>query len=231
MRVYNHEITIRRGEAFTVDKTIRNQDGSPYIIPKFAVDESGNDTAEPYFVITVSDAIYPNADNVVYRQFLRVKDAFPTFRETNPVDIRLFTDQAGNQLYPTFKHLSLGPPGGFIGENNVIYTDDDGVISYDPGPSGTFESQSEAPCTQALFYTVINGVKEYRWWTGKGGWQPYECRLSSLIPHDETINWKEGNYYYSIDLIDDKFAVTNVYPILAPTKLSVLTNLRGGNIW
>ena len=32
MKVFNNEITIHRGETFSMDKVIQNKDGSPYIV-------------------------------------------------------------------------------------------------------------------------------------------------------------------------------------------------------
>lgn len=249
MRVYNHEITMRRGEVLTIDKTIQNRDGSPYIIPKF------NDNKRPHFVLTISSSLYPNESSIIYRMFMDVKanPDMPTFTETNPVNILDFTNRDGSsKLYENgFKSLQNGPPGGWINDVEVIYMSDggdrpshdynqDGEINVDDdenAPEAPTDGMADDPCTEALFYYPRpDGTVEYKWWNGVA-WKDYECRLVCAVPHADTIKWKEGNYYYSIDLIDHYVHnavaqnVSEVYPILGATKLSVMSNLRGGNVW
>lgn len=229
MRVYNHEIVIRRGEAFTIDKTIQNRDGSPYILPKMP---------KPCFVVTVSNSLYPNENSIVYRNFIDVS-SMPMFVDTRPVNVLDFTYPDGvTKLYPNgWSDLTLGPPGGYVNGELIIYTTSDTSVvpgyDYDgPGPleNPDFGSTSDGACDDALFcYTKSDGTTEYKRWDGR--WLDYQCRVVCLIPHEDTIKWKEGDYYYSIDLIDNRDAVANVYPILGATKLSVLSNLRGGTIW
>lgn len=249
MRVYNHEMTIRRGEAFTIDKIIQNRDGSPYVLPKML---------KPCFVVTVSSSLYPNETSIVYRNFIDAS-SMPMFEDTRPVNVLDFTYSDGvTKLYPNgWSDLSLGPPGGFINGKLVVYdtgesdvTGKPKVPGYDYDGPGLDENpdagwQATKICDQALFYyTRPDGTIEYKWW-GPGwldrelesDWLDYECRLTCLIPHEDTVKWREGDYYYSIDLIDnydintDVADVANVYPILGATKLSVLSNLRGGTTW
>jgi hypothetical protein len=86
MRLNGNEITIVRGESFSIDRTIVNRDGSPYII--------SNRLRNPHILITVADNAFLSKASKVYKYFLSLADA-PLFTVTNPVDIKK-TSQDGN---------------------------------------------------------------------------------------------------------------------------------------
>lgn len=86
MRLNGNEISIVRGESFSIDRTIVNRDGSPYIV--------SNRLRNPHILITVADNAFLSKASKVYKYFLSLADA-PLFTVTNPVDIKK-TSQDGN---------------------------------------------------------------------------------------------------------------------------------------
>lgn len=78
MRLNGNEITIVRGESFSIDRTIVNRDGSPYIV--------SNKLLNPNILITVADNSFLSKASKVYKYFLPLKD-LPRFTLTNPVNL------------------------------------------------------------------------------------------------------------------------------------------------
>lgn len=217
MIVSNHELTVRRGETFTLDKLVQNRDGSPYII--------SSEMRNPYFLLTVSSTLYENENGYVYHAWLPVAE--PRFYCTVPVRINDFTDVDGKQTYRGFDEMT-GPPSAYINGVQVTYGAGD----------------SNSPCYDALFYYEDDdGNREYKWWSGEGGWQPYVCRIVHKFLPQYTKDWIERSYFYNIDLVDGTKngnqgpsdrpikSISELIPILPPTKVSVLSNLKGGMKW
>ena len=226
MKVQNHDLTVRRNETFTMDRIIRNRDGSPYII--------SSKLLNPYFVITVSSSIYDVSDRYVYHAWLPVN--VPRFHSTIPVRINDFKDEDGNELYPNGFDTMTGPPVGYVNGVDIGYGED-----------------TDKPCYDALFYYEDNdGNRTYKWWNGKDnsedgddskGWQDYECRIIHKFLQQYTRDWIERSYYYNIELLDGTLDadakagerplkdVCEVIPILEDSKISVLSNLKGGMKW
>ena len=103
MQVHNNEITVYRNESFTMNKVIKNRDGSPYII--------SNELNNPYFLITVSSSLYQEEGRYVYNKWLNLKDHL-RFRITRPVNI--------NELgYDSFGNMTV--PHGFEGDLSMHY--------------------------------------------------------------------------------------------------------------
>ena len=92
MKVFNHELTVRRNETFTIDKIIENRDGSPYII--------SSHLRNPYFLITVSDSMYEQENGYQFRAWLPVRT--PVFKSTVPINLADFKNRDGSQKYTDF---------------------------------------------------------------------------------------------------------------------------------
>ena len=206
MMTFNHEITIRRNETFTIDKIIQNRDESPYII--------SDRLSNPHFVVTVTNSLYDQENRYVCNMWLPIN--LPRFELTVPVNIKDFTSMDGSQLYNSFEDMG-GLPSGYINGTNIQFEEDD-----------------------ALFYVEdYEGNKTYKYWKN-GKWNDYECRIVCKFLQNITREWIERNYYYNIDLVagplnpdatsgERPFArIDEMIPILGSTKLSVLSNLKGG---
>lgn len=208
MMVFNNEITIRRGESFTMDKTIVNRDGSPYIV-------SGR-MKNPFFLVTVTNSLYDQPDRYVCNVWIPVEIGFDS---TVPIDLKSFKGMEGNTLYNSFEELD-GLPQGYIGDVSIQCQEGD-----------------------ALFYVEdIEGNRIYRYWKDGDGWLPYECRIICEFQSNLTKDWIEGTYFYNIWLIDGEIDdnalqgqrpipsqnINHSIPILGSSKLTVLSNYRGG---
>lgn len=90
MILYNNEITVHRGESFTLERTIVNHDGSPYIVSKAE--------QNPYIAITVAAARYDQTGRYNKTWWLSLKD-FPRFKYTTVKDIKNYTDKRTDAAY------------------------------------------------------------------------------------------------------------------------------------
>lgn len=90
MIIYNNEITVHRGESFTLERAIVNQDGSPYIVSKFE--------ENPYLAITVAAARYDQTGRYNKTWWLSLKD-FPRFKYTVPKTVQSFVSRPGDDAY------------------------------------------------------------------------------------------------------------------------------------
>ena len=208
MRVTNNELIVRRNETFTLDRLVVNQDGSPYII--------SSEMQNPYFIISVSNSLYDTENRYLVNFWLPVTT--PRFESTQPVDMTTIKDENGSQSYSNWNDAPNGLPSGYIN-----------------GRLSTYERANEA----VFYFEDDNGNRDYRYWDGKT-WVPYECRIVFKFLQAFTKDWVERSYYYNIDLVDgiaDPNAepggrplaeISELIPILEPTKLSVLSNLKGG---
>ena len=224
MRVFNHELIVRRNETFTIDKIIQNRDGSPYLI--------SSEMQNPHFVITVSSTLYPTDDGYAYHAWLPYEG--PRFYSTVPVDITMFTKEDGSILYPHgFEGGATemtGAPSGYVDGVLVTYQPGEALFYYDH-PDGTREYK------YPYYDTTDPDHPEFK------GWRSYECRIVHKFLQQYTRDWIEQVYYYNIDLVDGSLAknhvdngrpfdeISEVIPILEPTKLTVLSNLKGGMKW
>ena len=78
MKNFNNEITVHRGETFTLNKNIQNRDGSPYII--------SSELSNPYFLLTVTTTRYKQENRYILSKWLDLSD-FPRFYNTTPMDL------------------------------------------------------------------------------------------------------------------------------------------------
>lgn len=215
MKVYNHELTIRRNETFTIDKTIESKDGSPFIL--------SNKLRNPYFVVTVSSSLYNQTNGYRFSKWLPVRQ--PRFYTTVPVNLADFKTLAGSQKYPNgFKDL-IGTNGigwlpyGYLNGVEVRYTEHDDALFY-------WEDE--------------DGRREYKYLNDENKYVDYKMRLVCSFSQNVTKDWVEKSYFYNIDLVtgvlNDSIlpgekpfiAIDGVYPILEPSKINVLSNLKGG---
>lgn len=217
MRVANHELTVRRNETFTIDKIIQNRDGSPYLIT--------SKMQNPFFVITISSTLYPTDDGYVYHAWLPFDG--PRFHSTVPVNILDFENEAGDKIYQDGFNAMSGPPSGYVDGVLVTYEKDDALFYYDTVDGNRIYKYPS--------YVMEDGQWQF------DEWKEYECRIIHKFLQEYTRDWIEHGYYYNIELIDGTLgdgpnnrpitAISEVISILEPTKISVLSNLKGGMRW
>ena len=212
MMVFNNEITVRRNETFTIDKIVQNRDGSPYLI--------SSELQNPYFLITITNSLYDQADRYILNIWLPIDESFPRFELTVPFNLADIKTIDGQTNYPNgFEDLD-GLPGGYVNGVLVEFEKDD-----------------------VLFYTEdVEGNRIYKYYDD--GWKDYECRIIYKFMQAITKDWVEGTYSYNIDLVSGPIndeaqfisdrplkGVEELIPILGATKLTVLSDLKGGIEW
>lgn len=209
MRVTNNELIVRRNETFTLDRLVVNQDGSPYII--------SSEMQNPYFIISVSNSLYDTENRYLVNFWLPVTT--PRFKSTRPMDVATLKNANGEQMYLSWANLK-----------NTFFAN----VYIDGKLIESVESDDAV-----WYFEDDNGDRDYRYWNGET-WVPYECRIIFKFLQAFTKDWVERSYYYNIDLVDGIAAnevevggrplieISELIPILEPTKLSVLSNLKGG---
>ena len=88
MRMNNNDIICYRGEVFTLDFRVVNDDGSPYVLP-----DDGN---SKYMLISIESNRYEQENRYSQRYWLDLNDR-PCFVNTNPLPVKDFT------VFPPYK--------------------------------------------------------------------------------------------------------------------------------
>lgn len=221
MKVFNNEITIHRGETFSMDKVVQNKDGSPYIVSRRL--------KNPCVLVSVSTTRYAQDERYKLNKWLRLTNKL--FDSTEPFDLKSLTTEPNGttskypngfsdiKTYTTEGAYAPYVAYGYIGDNLVICDFDD-----------------------CVFYVEDDeGVRDYRYWDlNANGWVKYEFRVTCPFTQAETSQWIEQSYVYSITLVSGEWndnreekeppfsSFDSVQPLLIPTKLSVLSSINGG---
>lgn len=221
MKVFNNEITIHRGETFSMDKVVQNKDGSPYIVSRRL--------KNPCVLVSVSTTRYAQDERYKLNKWLRLTNKL--FNLTEPFDLKSLTTEPNGttpkypngfsdiKTYTTEGEYAPYVAYGYIGDNLVICDYND-----------------------CVFYVEDNeGVRDYRYWDlNANGWVKYEFRVTCSFTQAETSQWIEQSYVYSITLVSGEWndnreekeppfsSFDSVQPLLIPTKLSVLSSINGG---
>lgn len=206
MKTYNNEIIVRRNETFSIDKYIVNRDGSPYIV--------SSRIENPYFLLTVASSKYEQADRYVLNKWLNISNT-PRFHTTIAVKLEGSTWE-DNPL-----------PAGYEGDRLLPYANE--AVFYIEDAAGN----------RSYCYFVYDDVDDGEGDTREnydGRWVPYSCRIVTSFQKSITSNWIEQNYTYGILLVGGEYntptepivTFDTVITILEPTKLTVLSNLKGG---
>lgn len=210
MRAYNNEIEISRNESFSIDKIIKNKDGSPYII--------SNKLRNPYFLVSVSTTTYEQKNRKVYNKWLNLMD-MPRFTNTVPVNLKSLMTQANGDIprYDSFEDITAvqeidGFPDilayGYVGNYLFYYTPEDAV----------FYIEDES------------GNRVYKYWDGE--WKEYSCRIVTAYDTYITREWVGQNYVYSIDLVSGTSTREYLLDIAEDYDISIhgMTNEEAYNI-
>jgi hypothetical protein len=97
METNRNNIKSHVGETFTIDKVVRNRDGSPYII--------NNELQNPYILLTVSDNEYGQFNGFYRNYWLRLRD-YPRFTLTQPLHYSKITGWPSNNPFPQYQTIS-----------------------------------------------------------------------------------------------------------------------------
>ena len=242
MLIRNNEITVYRGETWTLSKNIVNRDGSPYIV--------SSRFNNPFWLITVSSSRYSQTNRYILNKWLNLKDA-KRFDITTPVDYK--------SIDPSYSFANPVLPDGYEGDetsgyaNKAIFYEKDtnGVTSY---KYWEYNNNEEGDWSGKFVDYKCNIVTSFnRDTTSKWIEQNYVYEIL-LVDGERTEDrlisiydkYKENFANNSVESVEDMYnrlenfdenlvkdldlnrpIVINVnYPILNPTKLSVKSLLN-----
>lgn len=189
MKTFNNEISVHRGETFSIDKSVQNKDGSPYVI--------SSKLNNPYFLLTVSTTRYEQEDRYLKNYWLDLSN-FPKFLSTQAFDLKslMSTANGSTPMYPNgFDDItarsSVGANGtdylayGYIG-SKLVFLDYDDCVFYVEDDEGnrTYKYWDDS---------VVNGDRV--------GWLNYKCKITKAFSQEDTREWVEQSYTYSIKLV------------------------------
>lgn len=238
MKVFNNELIIYRGETFGIRKILKNKDGSPYIV--------SSELENPYWLITVSDNIYSQNGRYIYRKWLNLKDEV-RFINTKAVDLKSLGYSNWNAVLP----------GGYEGDETAGYAnvalffiETNGVKEYkywkyyntdEDDYTGDWEEYSCKILTMFRNDVTKNWVeKNYYYSIFLVSGESTEDYLTNTAERlDIDVSLDAVDLYSQIKLVDEYLVkdidlekpivnIDSMYPILEPTKISVLSNLNGG---
>lgn len=191
MKTVNNQLIVTRNETFTMNKTLYNKDGTPYMVP--------SSLRHPYFLLTVSSTTYTQNGQYILKKWLDISDSskFPRFTTDKIIDLSKgtfytndFTIAVTSKDNITVRQPVPGHDGQYTilqqvlyvgpGANEFVYYDFDDFILYEDGK-----------------YWYAYPTSTYA-----VSWHPYSCDIVVPFTKAETSQWLEREYLYNIQLVD-----------------------------
>lgn len=171
MNTLGNDVYVTRGESWTYDATIVNNDGSPYIV--------SNQYPNPYYLFKLSSDLY-KINNRYYEEIWCPIDANATFYCSEPLQLTEFpvafttsdlSEAAQNDIENSQGKLTLA--------NYAVYyvVDTDGNNVY---KRWIIDTEDKA-----------NG----------GRWEDYSCNFRLAFMSRDTVNWTAQTYTYKLDVV------------------------------
>lgn len=235
MNVNGNEITVHRGETFTIDRYIVNRDGSPFVV--------SSKYANPYILLSVSSTRYSQADRYVLNIWMSLdalgpdQITLPRFVNTTIIekpDEDTFEQdaKADGAFEAVYYVVSTGKYRYYAGQdkNGDVFKDYEFRLTY----PFTHDITSQW-IEQSYLYSIrlVSGTST----------DDYVCKIYDLLFKDsngynedldielkyEAICNKDETYK-AINLDRKLISFGAVQEIVVPTKLTVLSELNGGII-
>lgn len=195
MRVSLNDITIHRGDTFTMDKSFVNVNNEPYVV--------SSELRNPFVLLTVSNSKYNQLERYLKNWWLDLQN-YPRFIDTNVVKAE--TDEVAWTSWPVLP-LSGRPdlPDGYAwgtsdlpvsthkttGGETLYYLND--AVFYITMPTG--ERKYGYPCaTRTSTGTDTYSYEFYSYYD-------YDFRIVKAFLSEDTLTWIEKLYTYSIFLM------------------------------
>lgn len=234
MTIKGNEMTVLRGETFTIDRTIVNRDGSPFIV--------SSEYQNPYLLLTVASTRYDempdgykvnwwlNLDEMVGEDGNIVK--LPRFKSTRPIQISKFDTESEELIgYEPLEDLFCvitddGPMYKYFDEAGVWHEYEFRIIHH------FLHSVTTEWIEQSYLYSIrlVAGLSMESYIKDL-----YKAVFDIDAPSHKTVEElyneiKNKNVEYVKDLEVGRALATFdvVQDILVPTKLTVLSDLNGG---
>lgn len=214
----NNEIIIQRGESFTIDKSVRNRDGSPYIV--------SSQYDNPYILITVASNRHDYEYNAI--NWWLDLSTLPKFLNTQPKKITSFdyTNTIGEEPYEYLYYVDDITKCKYFDYDDIWHDYDFRIVH-------TFlHSITKNWVGQNYVYSIrlVSGSDMDTYLRGL---------YKSIFGKDAPLNKNKYELYEDIKntnenhvnglVIDRPIATIDVVrDILLPTKLTVMSDLNGG---
>ena len=104
MQIRNNEVTIYRGETWTMNRKVQNRDGSPFIVC--------NRFENPFFLITIVSAMYQQENRYRLNRWLDLNN-FKKFENVIPVELK--------SIQSDYTFANIGIPHGYEGDETSGY--------------------------------------------------------------------------------------------------------------
>lgn len=214
MQLKGNEMTVTRGETFTIDRTIVNRDGSPFVI--------SSEWNNPYILITVSSSSYNQENRYVLNAWLSLKDV-PAFHNTTILEAKTEDDIDFGALYfynGKYVYLSKVVDGNKVIEEyslRIIY----------PFTHEITKEWVEQSYLYSIRLVTGTSIEQYvdAVYIGISG------AIYNNLTHEEKIQYilnMDATKLEGINLERPLVSFDTAIDILPSTKLSVLSDLNGG---
>lgn len=225
MRLLGTDIYAQRNETFAIDFTVKNADGTPYIVSSQLIN--------PYILLSISSANFKQTNRYVKNYWLDLTN-YPRFYSTLPFDLTSLKTTSGGS---TSRYTSFAD-ATYVDEitiGGIIYSD---VVAY--GYVGT--ELKVFHTGDAVFYCENSqGVIEYKYSHESGGshiWSDYSFRIIKQFLQQDMSKLVEQSYVYSMHVVsgeptDDKpdwpvGRFDTFRPIISKSKFVIQSAIQGG---
>lgn len=212
MKSLNNELFVHRNENFTIDKTLQNKDGSPYII--------SSDLPNPYFLITVANTRYVVDDRYIYSKWLKL-DKLSRFKNTTPVNLKIFKTEPNGTVskYTSFDSISSTIKNNILKAGTVIavgsivngglsleWTLDEDLVVYKPY---AYQNDVDGRGTKLLAGTVIKSGSVVNCHLYESDTTLTEPLIVDTDSEDIVASGYVGEDFYASFIGDDVFYIEN----------------------
>jgi hypothetical protein len=213
METNRHAIKAHRGETFTIDKVLRNKDGSPYII--------SNEIKNPYLLISVVDASH-SQENRFFRNYWLDLQNYPRFTLNRPLDSSEISGWSRESKFPD-KQVIGSLLFDVLSECTILGTFD----SVSKGVAGTLVwrdslTKSQIDLTSNTVYPFVFTSNGTRFNSIKVESSTVELKMYYddvlvLVINKEGNHWQSESYMrMTVNIVSDDMFVTinsNIYAI------------------
>lgn len=148
MKTYNNELSVTRGESFTLDFEVRNPDGSPYIVSSRLLN--------PYWLVTVANSRYNQLNRYSLNQWLKVNslgfistnaiaypgETFGAYPDVNYGDNEEYANAAVYYIGNEYKYFKFTTPGDTAHQGTwVDYTAPRIIVPFDSADTSKWTEQ------------------------------------------------------------------------------------------
>lgn len=230
MRLRGNEMIVHRGESFTIDRTVVNRDGSPFIV--------SSEYKNPHILITVASTRYDTQDRYVLNCWLDLS-SLPRFENTVVKEIPWLTFGYTKTMMPDGSERDDEPYEYlYYSQNEQVYAyinNDNEFCNYDGlrivkhFDTSITRDWIEQSYSYGIRLVEGESMDSFVRSTHKAAFGLDEKNTTdSLLKLYNDLKAKDEKLVANIDLTKPLASIGAVQIIMAPSKLSVMSDLNGG---